>query len=184
MVSGIISFFVSIAVSLVVALAIGPWRASREEAARRDRVTRWRVARRLKALRVRVVRERRRREQRAQQEAQVVRKDPLTIYAFEHDSWPAVALLDDPTISRRIKRSVRSRLIALLGVERVLYLESLSEAPEAQLKIGDVPTRLGESRVLKDDLTPLVDRMMEDDKAIPPVQGVIRELDRIIRVLS
>ncbi len=183
MISGVISFFVAIAVSFVVALVIGPWRASREEAARRDRITRWRVARRLVALRVRVVPERRRREQRARQETQIVRRDPLTLYAFEHDISPAVALLDDPTISQRIKCRVRSRLVALLGQERVLYLESLSEPPEAHPKIPDITTRIVESRVLDDTSTALVERMVQDYE-IPPVQAVIRELDRIIRVLS
>jgi len=182
-ISGVISFLVSVAVSFVVALVIGPWRASREEAARRDRVTRWRVARRLKALRVRIVQERRRREQRIRQESHVVRKEPLTVYDFERGAWPAVALLDDPTISRRTKSRVRSRLVALLGQERVLYLESLSEAPENPQKMSDVTTRIVESRVLEDNIDSLVDRMMQNYD-IQTAEAVVQDIDRIIRVLS
>jgi len=145
------------------------------------------VARSLKILRRRVVQEQRFREQRRQGATQVVRRDPLTIYAFEHDAWPAIVLLDDPTISARIKSLIRPRLIALLGQQRILYLESCSEPPEAQMEIRDVTARLVESRVLEDLSEPaLVDRMMQtsQDNDISSVQAVLREPDGIIQILS
>jgi len=129
------------------------------------------------------VREIRRRDQRERQESYVVRKDPLTIYAFEHETWPAIALLDDPTISGRIKHRVRAQLTALLGRERVQFLEALSEAPEAEVPIREIGLRLGESRVLDDPMDALVDRMTQDD-TVPSAQAVLRELDHIIRALS
>jgi hypothetical protein len=115
-------------------------------------------------------------------ESQVVRKHPLTIFAFEHDTWPAVALLDDPTISRRVRHRIRPRLTALLGQERMQYLESLSEAPEAELAISDVTTRLTESRVLNEErvFAALVDRMVLEGDNAASARAVLCELDCII----
>lgn len=178
----IIAAGVSAVVSGIVSLAVGPWRARREEAARDDRTARVAVARHLKTLHLRLIQERRRRNRLARGDQPRVRQQRIQIWEVEHLAWPALHALDEPTLNRRVAADTRARLIGLLGEERVEYLEASPEAPASQVvSYRDVTERVMETGFRADnELSDApADLMVQDDDV-----GVASALQRMINALN
>ncbi len=186
--SGIISFVVAVAVSLL----IGPLRVRWEEAARRDAQVRQGIRERLADLMLALEREEVGRVRGPDAEGK------FTYVQFYNQVRPIARALLNPDLSQKIRKRLRERFLRLVGPERLKYLALLPAeygeiAPFGELR--DVPafpdpalSPLIFSQTQKYPLSAtLIDEML-DEKRQPqgdrrePVRKVIALLGECLRI--